>query len=166
MKITRKIRFVYFLTLVGILIWTGVIFLAPYLKSESASFNVICYAFFSPICHQMPSRSFFLLGHPLAVCARCLGIYFGFLAGTALYPLLKGFSSLSLPKHSTFLLLSFPIVFDTIGNFFHFWATSNEVRFIIGFLWGIILPFYFIFGITDLYSRFAQKKENQKGTRL
>jgi uncharacterized membrane protein len=34
--------------------------------------------FFSSICHQIPERSFQLAGEPLAVCARCTGIYFGF----------------------------------------------------------------------------------------
>lgn len=162
MKIKSKILLVYFLSLIGILIWIGVILLAPYLRSESTPLNVFCYALFSPVCHQMPSRSFFLFGYSLAVCARCLGIYIGFLAGTAFYPLLKGFSSLSLPKNRTFLLLSFPIILDTIGNFFHIWSTSNEIRFFIGFFWGIILPFYFIFGIADLCIRLTQKKESHK----
>ncbi|HEV8130975.1 MAG TPA: DUF2085 domain-containing protein [Acidobacteriota bacterium] len=35
--------------------------------------------FFAAICHQMPSRSFWLFGKPLAVCVRCSGFYFGFL---------------------------------------------------------------------------------------
>lgn len=33
--------------------------------------------FFSPVCHQDPARSFWILGTPIAVCARCLGIYLG-----------------------------------------------------------------------------------------
>jgi uncharacterized membrane protein len=37
--------------------------------------------FFSPICHQDPARSFWILGAPVAVCARCLGIYIGAAAG-------------------------------------------------------------------------------------
>ena len=45
--------------------------------------------FFAPICHQTPGRSFHLLGHPLAVCARCTGIYLGFLLGVAMFPFLK-----------------------------------------------------------------------------
>lgn len=160
MKPKNKILCVYLFSLIGILIWITVIFLAPYLYSESKPGSILAYAFFSPVCHQAPSRSFFLFGYPLAVCARCLGIYFGFLSGTAIYPFLRGLSSLSMPKNRTFLLLSSPIVMDTIGNFFHIWSTSNGIRFAIGFIWGIILPFYFIFGIADLFIRLTQRKKS------
>jgi uncharacterized membrane protein len=37
--------------------------------------------FFSVACHQDAARSFWLLGAPLAVCARCIGIYAGAAAG-------------------------------------------------------------------------------------
>jgi uncharacterized membrane protein len=33
--------------------------------------------FFSRLCHQDPTRSFLVEGSPVAVCVRCLGIYFG-----------------------------------------------------------------------------------------
>ncbi len=36
---------------------------------------------FSALCHQIPERAFYLAGAPAAVCARCLGIYAGCLAG-------------------------------------------------------------------------------------
>jgi uncharacterized membrane protein len=37
--------------------------------------------FFSRVCHQEAGRSFWLWGAPVAVCARCLGIYLGAAAG-------------------------------------------------------------------------------------
>ncbi|HKD76997.1 MAG TPA: DUF2085 domain-containing protein, partial [Ktedonobacterales bacterium] len=30
---------------------------------------------FALVCHQQPGRSFWIFGAPVAVCARCLGIY-------------------------------------------------------------------------------------------
>lgn len=39
--------------------------------------NAIGYA----VCHQIPSRTFFVDGTPLPVCARCTGIYLGALVG-------------------------------------------------------------------------------------
>jgi len=39
---------------------------------------------FALVCHQQPERSFFLFGGSVAVCARCLGIYFGAAAGLLL----------------------------------------------------------------------------------
>jgi uncharacterized membrane protein len=35
--------------------------------------------FFAPVCHQIPERSFHLLGTPLPVCARCAGVCAGVL---------------------------------------------------------------------------------------
>jgi len=150
MKRKNKAILIYFLTVGGIITWLFLIFWAPYLKSRHSGISSYIYAVFSPFCHQIPTRSFSIFHHPLAVCARCLGIYSGFLAGTGLYPFIRGFSKISLPKVKGFILVSLPIVMDTIGNFFHLWMTSSGVRFLIGFIWGLILPFYFITGILDI----------------
>lgn len=152
MKTKTKILIVNVFTLVGSIIWLGLIFLAPYLKSQSSIWNRIIYAAFSPICHQIPSRCFKLFGYPLAVCTRCLGIYIGFFTGAGIYSFLKkGLSEFSVPQKKSFILVSFPIVIDTIGNFFSLWMTPAWIRFALGFIWGIILPFYFITGITDAF---------------
>jgi uncharacterized membrane protein len=37
--------------------------------------------FFSRLCHQDPSRSFVVEGSAVAVCVRCLGIYWGVAVG-------------------------------------------------------------------------------------
>jgi len=39
---------------------------------------------FALVCHQRPERSFSLFGAPLAICARCLGIYLGAALGLLL----------------------------------------------------------------------------------
>jgi len=144
---------IYLLTLTGIIIWLGIIFLAPYLASESSPLAGFIYALFSPTCHQIPSRCFFVFGHPLAVCARCLGIYAGFLAGTLIYPFLKGFFSPSLPRIKNFILISIPILLDTAANLFGLWKSSEWLRFLIGLIWGVILPFYFLAGFSDYFIR-------------
>jgi uncharacterized membrane protein len=157
----RRILLVYYLTLGGIIIWLGVIFLAPYLRSRDSSLSAFAYSVFTPICHQIPSRSFHLFGQPLAVCARCLGIYFGVLGGTGLYPLINGFSKLALPRARTFILVSLPIIIDAGGNFLHLWVSSHRIRFMTGSLWGLILPFYFIVGVSDFFLKRAQEKSKR-----
>jgi uncharacterized membrane protein len=37
--------------------------------------------FFARLCHQDAARSFLIQGAPVAVCVRCLGIYFGAAGG-------------------------------------------------------------------------------------
>jgi len=56
--------------------------MAPALSASAYSLAALAiFLFFSPVCHQDPARSFWLLGAPVAVCARCLGIYLGAAAG-------------------------------------------------------------------------------------
>jgi uncharacterized membrane protein len=149
-KVNKTILTVYIFVAAGTAAWLGAIFWAPYLRSHFSPWQGFAYAIFSPVCHQISSRSFHFLGQPLAVCARCLGIYSGFLIGVLLYPFLRGFCRLTLPRTKVFLFVSLPIVTDTLGNFVRLWDTSNEVRFATGLLWGAILPLYFITGLADL----------------
>jgi uncharacterized membrane protein len=149
----NRILSVYLATLIGILAWLGAIVLAPYLRSRGVPLGRFIYFCFSPVCHQIPGRSFSVFGYPMAVCARCLGIYFGFLAGMGVYPLLRGFSKIQLPKMKIFLAVSLPIVADTAGNLLGLWATANVFRLATGILWGTILPFYFVTGLAELASR-------------
>ncbi len=154
----RIILGVYLSTAGAIILWLAAIVWAPYLRSHSSPWQDFVYAVFSPLCHQIESRSFFLFGQPLAVCSRCLGIYIGCLAGIGLYPFLRGFGRLELPRTDVFICLSFPIVIDTVGNFAGLWDTPNLARLVTGLFWGAILPLYFITGIADLLlSRSAKK---------
>ncbi len=149
MKTKNVRRTVYFLTLTGIIFWISLVFLAPFLKNHSSEYSHLFYSIFSPICHQIKSRSFYAFGYPLSVCARCLGIYTGFLLGTIIYPFINGFSSFRLPKRMYFFIFSIPILTDAAGNILNIWNSCNIIRLIIGMVWGIILPFYFIYGITE-----------------
>jgi uncharacterized membrane protein len=44
-------------------------------------FGELGYHLLFSICHQYPLRSFWILDHPMAVCARCTGGYFGVALG-------------------------------------------------------------------------------------
>lgn len=62
--------------------FAGAALSAPYLAAAGYSaFTLAIVFFFSPVCHQDPARSFWLFGGPVAVCARCLGIYLGAAVG-------------------------------------------------------------------------------------
>jgi uncharacterized membrane protein len=157
-SVRKAVRPVLGLTLLGTLAWLAAIFLAPLLRSRSSGAAPFFYALFSPICHQIPERSFFLRGFPLAVCGRCLGIYAGFLAGLVLYPFVRGFSRIALPAARLFVLMSVPVGLDFLIGFLKVWQSPIEVRFATGFLWGVLLPYYFVTGISELVLRRAARK--------
>ncbi|UCE42768.1 MAG: DUF2085 domain-containing protein [Candidatus Aminicenantes bacterium] len=151
MTAKTKIVLIYAFTLVGIISWIAAIFCAPYFKSQSSPIAGFLYAVYSPTCHQIPSRCFYAFGYPTAVCARCLGIYLGFLLGTLIFPFVKGFSMPTMPKAKIFISLFLPIVTDTAANILGLWTSTDWVRFITGVLWGLILPFYFFAGLADFF---------------
>lgn len=149
----NKILTVYLMTLSGSTVWLAAVVLAPFLESQESIWGSFLYAVFSPLCHQIPERCFHLWGFPLAVCSRCFGIYSGIMIGLFGFPITKGFSSVSVPSTGLFAVLTGPILVDTLGNFLLLWETSPWLRFAIGSGWGIILPFYFIAGLSDAWIR-------------
>lgn len=80
--------------------------------------------FFSVACHQEGARSFWLFGAPLAVCARCIGIYAGAAVGVWL----------RLPRRAALGALAFAAAVnlaDGLGGFSGLW-----LRFGLGLLLG------------------------------
>jgi len=149
---TRRSRLflVYSLTLAFTLLWLAAIILAPLLWKAGSGAAPVLYACFAPACHQNPLRSFVLLGAPLAVCSRCFGIYAGFLAGMVLYPFRRGFDGVRFPGWRAFLPVSLPLCLDAGANLLGLWNTSNLPRFLLGFAWGTILPFYVLTALGEL----------------
>ncbi len=147
-----RIRRIYILTAAGTILWLAAIIAAPWLRSRGSGAAGFVYACFGPICHQNPARSFFLWGYPLAVCARCLGVYAGFAGGVFCYPFRRGFSATRLPSLTTLAVASAPIALDAAANILRLWNTGGGLRFLTGFLWGLILPFYFLTGIVELFA--------------
>lgn len=60
------------LGLVSAAVWVPV-----FLHTRLITVSFVFYRGFALVCHQRPDRSFWLFGAPVAVCARCLGIYLG-----------------------------------------------------------------------------------------
>jgi len=86
----RRQQRLYTAVLLLTLVWCILIFMPPFLARIGGSrFSFFIRLFFAPICHQMENRSFSLGDVTLAVCARCTGIYLGFLAGVLTMPLIR-----------------------------------------------------------------------------
>ena len=92
---------------------------------------------FLQLCHQMPERSFWIGGQPMAVCSRCLGIYTAFLAGWLALPAWSSWSKTANLSAKKMTLVALLInIFDIVGSMFGFWENTLVSRFIIGGLMG------------------------------
>ncbi len=131
---------------------------APLLMARGSRSAVLLYAAFSPLCHQDPERCFLLAGFPMAVCARCSGIYLGSFLGLVVRPFVRPLADLRPPRPPAFLAVSLPLAVDAAGNILRLWSSPAPIRFAVGLLWGLILPFYFLSGLGGL---FASRSETQ-----
>jgi uncharacterized membrane protein len=102
-------------------LWTAGALLIPLLEgSGRPTFEtagaVVRLLLYRPLCHQLPERCVLLADRPLAVCARCTGLYLGGAAGLVLMalPLARGWRG---PGPLATLLAAAPTLLDAgIGH--------------------------------------------------
>jgi uncharacterized membrane protein len=70
--------------------WTAGAALPPWLEEGGRPGSRWVRMAYAPVCHQDPDRSLHLGGRPLAVCARCAGLYLGGTLGLAAGALGRG----------------------------------------------------------------------------
>ncbi|MEI7905993.1 MAG: DUF2085 domain-containing protein, partial [Bacteroidota bacterium] len=108
-------------------------FLAPVLqeiKGYPAGENL--YSLFSPICHQYPTRCFWVFERPWALCARCASGYLGFAVAALISRLQFPFWKRSLIG----LLLIGLAAIDPLLQLFGFYESNNILRLITGLIGG------------------------------
>jgi len=66
---------------VSALVFASGVLIIPWLESRGVSGASVLRQVYAPLCHQIPARSLTLGARPLAVCARCTGLYVGGVAG-------------------------------------------------------------------------------------
>lgn len=121
------------------------------------------YQTFSHLCHQLPERSFFIDGHPFAVCARCTGIYAGFAMATVLYPLMRSLRQTDAPRRKWLFIAAAPLAIDFLFEFSGVGHNSHSSRLLTGALLGAVAVFYVMPGLLDLSLR--QWRRRGEGTR-
>ena len=80
-------------------------------------------------CHQLPDRSFFIMGYQFPVCARCAGIWVGYITAILLKETYQMSTYLS-------LLFVFVMFVDWYIQYRNIRMSTNWRRFITGFLCG------------------------------
>jgi uncharacterized membrane protein len=132
-------------------LFMGLIIAAPLALARGRSVLALAiYRTFSGACHQIPERSFYLDGHPLAVCARCTGIYLGFAVAVLLYPLVRSLGRTDAPARRWLLIALAPTLIDFALGFSGLWQNTHFTRSLTGALLGAATAFYVLPGLVDL----------------
>lgn len=82
-------------------------------------------------CHQRPERSFFIKGYQFPVCARCTGVFLGYLAAPVVY------AKVGFAKLKGFAIGGLLLMFiDWLLQALHIKESTNGRRLITGILGG------------------------------
>lgn len=155
---------IYIILLMGTFLWCTLIVLPSLLSLFVTSDSIISnhvYKFFSRICHQYDSRSLHLFGQKLTVCARCTGIYFGFLGAVILF----GFFSLKkiLRTTTVFLIAIVPMLLDIFLDLVKIHSSNLTTRFATGLIFGIMAAQILIPIITEAVSEILINHKTKQG---
>jgi uncharacterized membrane protein len=146
-------------TVAVVLFWVSAIVLAPVVRELGWGFASSMYSFFSYICHQLPERSLHFDGHPLAVCARCFGVYFGLLAGLLVYPLWRRIDDIK-PLRRIWLFLSLvPIAVDWSLTVFGIWENTHLSRFLTGLILGVACATYIVPAVVEIRRNLSLRRQ-------
>ena len=93
------------------------------------------------MCHQFENRSLHLDGKPLPVCARCTAIYFAFLAGVLVYPLVRRLQEPRVPSRLVVVGAVLPMVLDVVAGMLGLHDVTTPTRLATGAVFGFVIPF-------------------------
>lgn len=109
------------------------------------------YRFYSVVCHQFDSRSLTIHDHSLAVCARCTGIYGGFMTGMIA---VRCFRRLRNRRCAPLVLLavsSIPMAADVAGELTGIVHASAALRIMTGAWFGAGLSLLLHRSLAELF---------------
>ena len=162
--ICHKRQSIYFFVLAGVFLWWLLLW-APQLLVSLSFLDDLClkyvYKFFSPVCHQFDSRSLHIETIKFSVCARCTGIYNGFLIGLLLLPFLKKYE---INRTKLWLILSvIPIIIDVGFSVFTLYESTNLLRIGTGLFFGVVSSFLLYKYLEDAILNFLLSLQTSQG---
>lgn len=131
--------------------WVLLIVFAPLAEAKNlVVFSRPIYEFCGYICHQIPARSFFIENHPLAVCARCFGIYLGLSGGAVLYPILRSVEKTEPFPWFWLFLAMIPMSVDWSLGYFEIWKNTHFSRFLTGLILGAACAVFIVPALIEI----------------
>lgn len=160
----KQIAFrIWSVVLTFVALWVLAILLAPIAAANGVnSVSEPVYGFFSHICHQLPSRSFHILGHEFGVCSRCFGVYSGLLLGLAIYPLFRSMSEVAPLPRIWLILAIVPMAVDWSLGAFDIWENTFFTRFTTGSILGFACAVFIVPALVELAQMFLLKQRKRQ----
>ena len=153
---------IYFIFTFLVILWCAGIVAAPLLRHAGLQSTAdIAYSLFSRICHQNDVHSFHVEGEKFGVCIRCSAIYFGFLVGLLILPVLGALNRIRSPKPMYIIAVIIPMLIDALLNDSGFHISTTMTRLATGFLFGIVMPWCIMPHLLEACSQLLHKKKNQ-----
>jgi len=140
-----RLRKTHFIFLVVYLFITLSVLLTPlfvYIAPDVAEFS---YKAHRINCHQYPPRSPHLFGHQLPECWRCTAIFAGFVVGMILIIRLGARA-----KWWWLALAGAAIATDGITQLLHWRTSTNQLRMVTGFVFGMVGALWLVPFLTRL----------------
>jgi uncharacterized membrane protein len=153
----NSMRVAMLVSLLGASLFVVGIFVAPILDETATPGAELARAPYTPLCHQMEERSLTFVDHPLAVCARCTGLYVGGLAGLFLALCFAGVRA-ARPGPLWLLALSLPSLVDVLLPWLGWAGAPNWPRMWMAVPPGILAGIYLAIGIHDLVDRGTSRR--------
>ena len=116
-------------------LWSAALIAAP--SADAPRLSAFVYAAGSVVCHQRPERSFHRHGVQYPVCARCLGLYVGAVAGVAAWVAMSGVGALPNQRaarmtaarwRQLLVVVAAPTLITVLTAYFGWWDASNTLR--------------------------------------
>ena len=146
-------------TLSLVAIWSAAILIAPVARLLAVEqVSTPLYNFFGYVCHQLPDRSFHIMGEQFGVCSRCFGVYFGIVLGIAIYPLFRQIDTVEpIPRVWLFLSL-IPIGIDWSLTAFGIWENTQFSRLATGLILGAACAVFIIPALVEITRNLTRRR--------
>lgn len=135
-------------------LWVALIIAAPFERSLNSALAPWLYFCFTPICHQLPERSLEIFGYPLAVCARCTGIYFGFWISLASLSWMTPLNRKLVQQPRLILLFMLPMAIDVVS------PNTHTTRLVSGLLAGFPVPLFVWIAMEQVRGREVSRRSS------
>lgn len=139
------------------LLWTAGVVVAPWLATNGSFLAPWLRLLYKPGCHQIPERCLDLGFGPMAVCARCTGLYLGGCLGLVWTTLRN---SSSRPRPLWLAVVALPTVLDFISGQLGLPSLANWPRFGLAVPLGLLAGLYLGDALLEIVRQNSQTPES------